>query len=188
MVEILENPAVRSLASRMSVEQYHRFSEAGIVPERTELLRGIVVDKMSKSPLHVLIVRLLTEWLTQRESNDRHVRKEEPLTFTDSEPEPDVAVVKGRAEDYRFAHPTTAEFIIEVAISSLELDREKGNIYAEAGVPEFWIVLPQEQAIEVYTSPSVEGYQQMRRHEDADAPLISSIFPELSLTPRELFA
>ena len=184
MIQILEKPEIRRMAMPISVEQYHRMSASGVVAERTELLRGVVIEKMSKSPLHVYIVRWLYEWLTSRVTSDLHVRQEQPLTFADSEPEPDIAVVEGAVGVFRSAHPTTARFVVEVAIATVELDREKGNIYAEAGVPEFWIVLPQEQAIEVYTSPSVEGYQQMRRHEDADAPLISSIFPELSLTPR----
>lgn len=188
MIQILEKPAVRKMAMPMTVEQYHRLAESGIISERTELLRGVVLEKMSKSPTHSLIVTLLYQWLVAAIAEGCHVRQEQPLTLVDSEPEPDVAVVKGDASDYRFAHPTTAEFIIEVAIASLELDREKGAVYAAAGVGEFWIVIPDEKAIEVYTSPSADGYQAMCRHEDVDAPLAASVFPELSITPRELFA
>jgi Uma2 family endonuclease len=118
------------------------------------------------------------------------VRQENPLTHraSQSELEPDIAVVQGKPNDHRDAHPTTAELIIEVAIASVELDRAKGAVYAEVGVPEFWIVLPDERAIEVYTSPSAQGYQQMRRHEDVAAPLTTIVFPQLSITPRDLFA
>ncbi len=54
-------------------------------------------------------------------------------------------------------------------------------------MPEYWIVIPDEQAIEIYTSPSADGYQQTRRHEDADTPLATTVFPEVSMTPLELF-
>ena len=188
MIQILEKPEIRRMAMPMSVEQYHRLSASGVVPEPTELLRGVVIEKMSKSPLHVYIVRWLYEWLSANIAGDLHVRQEQPLTFADSEPEPDIAVVEGAVGDFRNAHPDTARFIIEVAIASHELDREKGAVYAEAGVPEFWIVLPEERAIEIYTAPSSQGYQQMQRHEDVDAPLTSTVFSTLSLTPRELFS
>ncbi len=188
MIQILEKPEVRELAMPMSIEQYHRLSEAGIIPQQTELLRGVILEKMTRSPRHVIIARRLHRWLMQRNWQGFHVRKEEPLTLADSEPEPDLAVVAGSDEDYQAAHPQSAEFVIEVAMSSLAIDREKGAVYAAADVAEFWIVIPEEQAIEVYTLPAAEGYQDRRRHDDVDAPLAPTRFPELTLTPRELFA
>ncbi|MCG8586147.1 MAG: Uma2 family endonuclease, partial [Pirellulales bacterium] len=155
MLKILESPAVRDMAMPMSVEQYHRLSEAGIVPERTELLRGVIIEKMTKSPLHVYVVSRMFDWLSSAFEDDggRHVRKEHPLTLSDSEVEPDVAVVVGSIADFRTAHPTTADFVAEVSVSSYSLDREKGAVYAAAGVPEYWIVIPEQRAIEIYTSP-----------------------------------
>jgi Uma2 family endonuclease len=187
MTPILDNPAVRDMAMPMSVQQYHRLSESGIVSERTELLCGVIIEKMTRSPLHVFTARLLFDWLSASVGAIRHIRQEQPLTLADSEPEPDLAVVQGAAEDYRLAHPTTADFIIEVAFTSLELDREKGAVYAAAGVPEYWIVLPDQRAIEVYTSPTAGGYGQTRRHDDIDAPLATTVFPQASITPRNLF-
>ncbi len=96
-------------------------------------------------------------------------------------------MIQGDNKDYRGAHPTTADWIIEVAIASLELDREKGAVYAAAGVPEYWIVIPAEQAIEVYTSPSADGYASMQRHEDVNSALATTVFPSLAIVPRELF-
>ena len=59
------------------------------------------------------------------------------MTLNDSEPEPDVAVVPGSVEDYRSAHPSTAVLIIEVAVSSEDVDREKAELYASAGIKEY---------------------------------------------------
>jgi Uma2 family endonuclease len=80
------------------------------------------------------------------------VRKEDPLTLIDSEPEPDISVVKGAEADFFQAHPTTAEIVIEVSVSSPKLDREMASIYAEAQVKEYWIVLAGERTVEVYRS------------------------------------
>src|SRR5207302_9970880 len=90
------------------------------------------------------------------------VRREDPLTLADSEPEPDIAIVKGGAEDFFQAHPTTAELVIEVAVSSPTLDRENASLYAEAGVKEYWIVLGAERRVETYRRPEQGRYQEMR--------------------------
>jgi Uma2 family endonuclease len=88
--------------------------------------------------------------------------REDPLTFVDSQPEPDLAIVRGEEQDFTTSHPTTAELVIEIAIPSVALDREKAAIYAEAGVAEFWIVLPAERRVEVYRQPENGAYSDLR--------------------------
>jgi Uma2 family endonuclease len=80
------------------------------------------------------------------------------VTTIDSEPEPDVMVVRGAAQDFRSAHPATAELVIEVADSSLEIDRVKALIYAQVDVKEYWIVCPEEKRVEIFRQPGEEGY------------------------------
>ena len=76
----------------------------------------------------------------------------------ESEPEPDVAVVPGRPGDYRDSHPTRPALLVEVAESSLELDRAgKGSLYARAGVAEYWIVNLVEGVVEVYRDPEPDA-------------------------------
>jgi hypothetical protein len=84
--------------------------------------------------------------------------REDRLKFADSEPEPDLAIVRGEEQDFANSHSTTAELVIEIAVSSVALDREKAAIYAEAGVAEYWIVLPGERRVEVYRRPVDGGY------------------------------
>src|SRR5262249_7888041 len=88
------------------------------------------------------------------------VWKEEPLTFVDSEPEPDIAVTRGSERDYSTAHPATAELVIEVAVSSATLDRENASLYAEAGVKEYWLVRGTERRVEVHRRPTNGRYQE----------------------------
>jgi Uma2 family endonuclease len=150
MVAILEIPEVRQRVSPISVSEYHRLNEYNENGRRTELIRGIVIAKMSKSPLHSFMAKWLYDRFTAVLPKGYLVRREDPLTLADSEPEPDIAVVRGSIEDFVNAHPATAELVIEVAISSPALDRENATLYAEAGVKEYWILLGRELHIEAY--------------------------------------
>jgi len=157
MTALLDVPAIRERILRLSPDEYHRWTEG----QPTELLRGFVIEKMSKSPLHYKTIEGLREILTGQIQPGWVLRQEGPLTLADSEPEPDLAVVRGSAEDYWTAHPATAQLVIEVAVSSLEIDRLKALIYSEAAVQEYWIVCPETKQVEVYRQPSgAEGYQE----------------------------
>lgn len=153
-------PEVRQRVSPLSVKDYHRLSEFNENGRRTELIRGIVIEKMSKSPVHSTIVALLYRLLIARVPKGCSVRQEQPLTFKDSEPEPDIAVVRGAERDFRNSHPDTAELVIEVALANPALDRENASLYAEAGVKEYWILLGKEQQVEVYRLPENGRYQE----------------------------
>lgn len=155
---LLENAEIRARVAPVTVEQYHRFPEFEAGGKRTELIRGILIEKMSKSPLHSSIARRLFMLLQGALPPGFILLREDPLTFADSEPEPDLAIVRGGEQDFATSHPTTAELVIEIAVSSFALDREKAAIYAEAGVAEYWIVLPAERRVEVYRRPVRGAY------------------------------
>jgi hypothetical protein len=91
--EILEIPEVRRRVSTLSVEEYHRLGEFNGNGKRTELIRGIVIEKISESPLHRIIASRLYRRLLAQLPEGFSVWKEEPLTFLDSEPEPDISVL-----------------------------------------------------------------------------------------------
>ena len=161
MSAILEIPEVRRRVSRLTVEEYHQLDEFNSNGRRTELIRGIVLEKTRKIPLHVGLAARLRNWLSDQLPGFV-VWGDDPLTFKDSEPEPDIYVVRGSVGDFRDTHPTTAELVVEVAVSSPALDRENASLYAEAGVKEYWIVLPSQRQIEIYTRPDQGRYQQVR--------------------------
>jgi Uma2 family endonuclease len=162
MSAILEIPEVRQRVSRLSVEEYHRLDEFNESGRRTELIRGIVIAKMSKSPLHSSIAKRLYDLIAAMLPKGFVVRREDPMTLADSEPEPDISVVRGTDADFFKAHPATAELVVEVSVSSPALDRENASLYAEAGVHEYWIVLGSERRVEVYRQPANGRYQEMR--------------------------
>jgi Uma2 family endonuclease len=155
MTALLDLPAIRERAARLSVEEYHRLGELPV-----ELLRGTLIQKMSKSPAHQFYSDRVRKILSGQIAPEWLLRQEGPLTFSDSEAEPDVAVVAGPEERYRSAHPTIAALAVEVAVSSLEIDRVKAVIYAEAGVTEYWIVCPDEKCVEVYRQSHPQGYSE----------------------------
>lgn len=148
--ELLEIPEVREHISLMSVEEYHKTGERNARGRRTELVRGIVIEKMPKSPEHRWIAYTLLKLIERVIGGKFLAWMDQPLTFIDSEPEPDIAVVIG-PDTYRHEHPHTAFLVIEVAVTSLALDRAKAEIYAETGIPEYWIVNVPAKSIEVYT-------------------------------------
>lgn len=160
---LLEQPAIRRAAVPLTVAAYHALGAAGLIGENVELLSGVIVEKISKSPLHSVVTEELVA-ISRQALGDRefYVRQEQPLTLADSEPEPDVAVVRGTRRDYLAGHPTTAELVVEVAASSLEVDRQKVALYAAAGVRECWIVLPELRRVEVSTEPLGGDYARRR--------------------------
>ena len=175
---------------RMSVAEYHRAGETGVLSEDVELLRGIVVTKMAKSPLHEFIAHQLLKLLLALVPGGFEVRHEAPLTMRDSEPEPDLSVVRGRPEDWTTAHPSTAQLVIEVAVSSAVMDEGKGEIYAEAGIPEYWLVRAEARAVDIYREPTREGYRSKVTLTTSDALQCASLpgvaFPVADIFPAKV--
>ncbi len=185
MLSVLENPAIRARVPAFSVENYHRMFEMGMLSPKVELIRGALLEQMPKSPLHASIVELLRDYLFVKLPEGFLLRQEQPLTLNDSEPEPDVAVIRGARQDFLTAHPTTAELVIEVAVSSEALDRLKFELYAEAGVRECWLVLAEERIVERHTEPQGAAYQRIERVPFPEA-LESTVLPGLMLPPAGL--
>ena len=144
---------------RFTVDQYHAMIQAGILVEDdpVELLEGWLVTKRSKTPRHSVITQLIRETLADLLSSGWYVDSHEPLTTVDSEPEPDVMVVRGETRQYPDRHPGPQDvaLVVEVADSSLQRDRSlKKRLYAAAGISVYWIVNLIANQIEVYTEPS----------------------------------
>src|SRR5260370_18356380 len=118
----------------LSLQAYRALGEMGLIPEKTELLYGQVFHKMPESPLHTLLFMRLLEPLQRALPPGIHARPEKPIVCRGSEPVPDLSVVRGSIEDYAAEHPSTAELVIEICVSSHDYDRAKLRAYADAGV------------------------------------------------------
>ncbi|MDX1958524.1 MAG: Uma2 family endonuclease [Leptospiraceae bacterium] len=126
--------------------------------EKTELLEGVIIDKMTKSNEHDFYSQVFFEEIQKILPTDFFIRSEKGILFSDSELEPDISVIKGKIQDYRNSKPKTARLVIEIAISSLSYDREKAKTYAKGLVEEYWIVDVANKSLEVYTQPKSDSY------------------------------
>jgi len=172
----------------LTVEQYHAMIEAGILPEGEpiELLNGLLVRKdrrdktgdiMTIGPRHATAISLLLQMLTQKFSRQTaFVRCQLPITLRRNEPEPDLAVVLGKMDEFRERHPTPFDLalVVEVSDHSLSIDRNyKQEIYAEAGIREYWIVNLADNLIEIYQDPQPDTQTYARRSEVHPGELVS---------------
>jgi Uma2 family endonuclease len=181
---LLESPR------RLTVEEYHRMIEAGILDEdeRLELLEGVIVAMSPQKDRHAWPVEFLTRVLVEALGDAYRVRAQLPLTLdANNEPEPDLAVVRaGRRVKGR--HPTTAALVIEVADDSLRRDRGvKAALYARHRIREYWIVDLQGETVEVLSRPRAGGYGQ-RRTVSTRGVLVSETLPQVSVRVRDLFS
>jgi Uma2 family endonuclease len=146
---------------RLSVAEYQQLAMLGKLTENDniELLDGYLVPKAAKTPLHDSRIDLLSGLFCELLPFGWFVRNQNSLITADSVPEPDLAVVRGKPGAYRISHPTAADvaLVIEVADSSITLDRNKGRIYARAGIVEYWIVNLVDWRIERMTGPQPDG-------------------------------
>jgi Uma2 family endonuclease len=183
---LIDRPSIRARVHRVSLEHYHRMGELGLVNEKHELLEGYIIEKMSKSPRHERLSQKLMMRLIRALSADFAVRPERPLTIGNSEPEPDISVVRGGADEFDDRHPVTAELVVEVAVTSLDTDLEKAGIYASANIPEYWIVRADDCEIDVLRNP-IDGRYTEKATFRGSEEIVSSL-EGFSLVPAELFA
>ncbi len=141
---------------------------AGVLSEndRVELIEGEIVEMNPIGSRHAACVGRLTELLGRLVSDQAIVWVQNPVQINDySEPLPDVALLKRRDDFYAQPNPQPADvlLIIEVADSSVEYDREiKMPLYAQAGIPEVWLINLPKDTVEIYTQPLGEAYREIR--------------------------
>lgn len=170
---------------RFSVSEYDRMAEAGILGEddRVELIDGEVVEMTPIGHRHAGCVKRLNRLFTDALGTDAVIGVQDPVVLGDSsEPQPDLAVLRPRADFYASAHPTPQDILllIEVAETSAETDRRvKVPLYAGSLVQEVWVVDLQQDAISVYENPEPGGYRTVRLARRG-AVIAPSAFPDRS--------
>jgi Uma2 family endonuclease len=183
--------AVALQTYRFTVDQYHQMGEAGIFPPdcRVELVDGEIFEMSPIGPWHAGVVSWLTERFVIALTGRAIVHAQNPTELdTYSEPQPDIMLLKPRADFYRTAHPTPADafLLVEVADTSLRHDRvRKLPIYARTGVPEVWIVNRDADAVEVFRTPSRDGYREQFRRGRGEV-VSPAAFTDLSLAVSDI--
>jgi Uma2 family endonuclease len=171
---------------RLTVRDYHRLGGAGILGEddRVELLEGQLVDMSPIGPRHALAIDALTEFLVLAVAGRAAVRVQNPIVLDDaSEPQPDFALVRRPWHGYPNEHPRPADvyLLIEVADSSLEFDLgAKLELYARAGIHEFWVVDLTSNRVLVHRHPGDSKYDSVTIVEMSDVLQVEAL-PDVTI-------
>ncbi len=175
---------------RWTVDEYHRMVAVGILTsrDRVELLDGQIIEMVPQEPPHAAITSSLGNDFVMLFAGKAWVRQQLPITIApNSEPEPDIAVVKIDSKRYRDRHPTSADIylVIEVADSAFYDRTRKVKAYAQAKIPEYWIVDVNQRQLIVFREPQANTYQLERvlSLTDAIAPIA---FPEITIQLADL--
>jgi len=130
-------------AKQWTVAEFHASAAAGVWADRRPfLLRGTVWEQGTMNPTHAGLLNLVNAALLPILPPDTYVRVQQPLSLNrTTDPMPDIAVVAGQMRDHLVVHPTTAILVVEVSDTTLFFDlTSKAEAYAEAGLPEYWVI------------------------------------------------
>jgi Uma2 family endonuclease len=192
MVQTQPTPLENFPLRQWTVDEYHRIIATGILTprDRVELLDGYIIEMVPQEPPHASTTSSFGNDFVMLFAGKAWVRQQLPITIApNSEPEPDIAVVKIDPNRYRDCHPSPDDvhLLIEVADSTLSYDRgRKAKVYASANISEYWIVDVNQRQIIVFREPIGDTYQveQVLSMTDAIAPVA---FPEIVIQLSNLF-
>ena len=153
-----------------TIDDYYRMAETGILRrgDRVELIRGEVVRMSPIGSPHASMVGRLTALFVRAVGDDAIVWVQNPIRLAaqNSEPEPDISLLRPKPDFYASAHPTPADVLLVVEVSDSNLDYDRGvklPLYAEAGIPEVWIMALDEECAERYSGLEGGEYRDVRR-------------------------
>lgn len=175
---------------RFDVEEYHRMARAGVLAdaERLELIHGEIVEMSALGSRHISCVGRLARAFVLALAERAFVTSPGAVRLgRDSELQPDLLVLRPRTDDYAgaIAGPEDALLVVEVAITSLQYDRDvKAPLYARFGVRELWLFDLGENAVHIHRSPGSDGYSE--REQFTEGKLTPQALPDLALDIREL--
>lgn len=181
-------------AKRFTIAEYHRLAELGFFEEndRFELIKGEIIQMAAKGTPHSVCSTRLYRELFKLLVEEAILRGQEPIIIPDdSEPEPDLVIVRNRPDDYLEAHPSPSDvlLVIEISNSTLKYDQDvKLSVYSEAGISDYWIFNLVDNYLEFYSEPykDLQGKYGYRRkliylpNESVSLPYFSDLVLDLS--------
>jgi Uma2 family endonuclease len=176
----------------LTLDEYHQMIEAGILSEdeRIELIRGEMVEMTPIGNRHAGCVRWLNRSFSSRLASRAIIDVQDPVSLEEqqSEPQPDIVLLRYREDCYRneLPGPEDVLLVVEVADSSLLYDRDiKIPLYAEAGIPEAWLVAFPSDSVFSYRDPSPTGYRTVREYRRGEV-IAPEAFPDERFTVDEI--
>jgi len=181
-----------TLIHRFDIETYHRMIDAGILHEddRVELINGRIVDMTPIGTGHASCVKRLNQIFHQRLQGRVIVGVQDPILLLkeESEPQPDITLLKWKDDFYKDALPGPKDIflVIEVADTSHEYDRGiKIPLYGRAGIREAWLVDLKDNTVEIYREPSTSGYSLVKKADPAQT-ISPTAFPDIKIQVKEI--
>lgn len=175
--------------AKWSIAEYHQMIEVGILNDKSvELIAGEIVEMSPETPLHYNTARRGVRYLEKLLQGKAEVRFNGAITSADSEPEPDIAIVRLPESRYDEHHPYPEDiyWLIEVANTSLKKDLElKKSIYATANIGEYWVLDLASKQINVFRHPQKNDYLDYQIC--SEGKLESLAFPDLQVSLEKLF-
>ncbi|PSN11112.1 hypothetical protein C7293_25540 [filamentous cyanobacterium CCT1] len=176
--------------AKWSVNDYHRMIQAGILQaRRVELLRGEIIEMSPETPIHYTTAKQGAKYLETLLAGKAEVRFNGPITLADSEPEPDIAIVRLPESTYRDRHPHPKDifWLVEVAQTSLKQDLNvKAAIYAAAAISEYWVVSLATMQVTIFKQPVAGQYTQQMTVQDGNITPLA--FDNVAVSVKRLLA
>ena len=172
-----------STSIKWSIDDYHLMIKSGVLNNRSvELIEGEIIEVSPESPLHRFTNDSIAEYLREQLARVAKVFESHPITLNNSEPEPDIAIVRLPNTNYLTRHPYAEDiyWLIEISNTTLEDDlNRKKRIYASAGINEYWIIDLKNTELIVFREPSGNNYKtKVTYNSGAIAPIS---FPNIQL-------
>jgi Uma2 family endonuclease len=175
--------------AKWSVADYHRMIAAGILCDRrVELLAGDIIQMSPEGPLHASRIRKIANYLRRLLNGLALVSEAHRITLEQSEPEPDIAIVRLESR-YDERHPGTEDifWLIEIYDTTLAVDlNKKKQIYAAAGISEYWVVNVEANSLATFHQPRENDYS--LKYEMIQGELVPLAFPEITVSVDRLFS
>lgn len=171
-----------------SIERWHDLVEVGLLDgESVQLLAGEIIEMSPEEIEHSYTNRSVADYLRELLVGEAMISEAHPITLADSEPEPDIAIVRLPKTIYLQHHPYSEDiyWLVEVSNRTLNIDLgQKANIYASNGIPEYWVIDLVNQKLIVHTQPSDTQYQQIVEY--TSGVVTPNAFPNIEIDLNQL--
>ena len=172
-----------SIIYKWSIDEWHELVDSGVLEGKpVELLEGNIIEMSPEGIEHSYTNQLVSDYLTNLFQGKAHIRDAHPITLDNSEPEPDIAVVRLPTTIYRQHHPFPQDIylLVEIANRTLKKDLEQKIItYARNGIPEYWVIDLKNNRLIVHTQPQASIYSEVAEYRSGI--ITSQAFPDIDI-------
>ena len=176
--------------AKWSVSDYHRMIAAGIISDRRlELISGDIIEMSPEGPLHSSRIRKGANYLRRILNNLALVSEAHPITLRNSEPEPDIAILRLPESRYDDRHPAPDDifWLIEISDSTLHKDlHEKKHLYARSGINEYWVIDVRSNVLTIFREPIGEDYAFQQEFDQGEIAAVA--FPDIMVSVTQLLS